>query len=769
MTDGHMLIHTKIKTVINRERKTDKATDNDMEIQGSKLNTTGLWFVLVVLVSVFGEIRCQGNHVWKFDELASVKQRAQGLEHIKDSGEIFTRIDSLFSIALYGQSTRDENRLLESFRSRQNGAPPKSFNVSEICLEHTFDVLKALFSKPVSPWAIQMVDAAGKLESGILEGSVSWLGSFDECRNVSTEEPFQTQYCTAMIGNATSLNNVEVAAMSFGGVSLTYGICVPDSCLEEDVRGLVNLGLIVLPKDYEAISVTCQPSSLPLDSAAIGMICFLSVLGFVLLVATVYDILIHQPHLQKVTDALSTSYKHGTGTGHADGEDENTPLIADQTRTHIQHPQLGMVPQILIALSIYTNGSKLLSTKTTEGSLGCVHGMRFFSMSWVLLGHTYAFGMGGFKNITALLAMMKRWSFQAIINASVSVDSFFFLSGMLASYLILREMKNKGGPLKINWLKYYFHRFWRLTPPYMLVLGVEVGLVKYFYSGPLWPSDGFDPNCKKYWWRNILYINNLFSQEELCVGWSWYLSNDMQFFVITPLLIIPFFKSVIAGLAVTLSVMTASFIVTGVQSAHLHFPPDMPGLLNRPQNLGSWFEDEYVKPWCRIGPYLVGVLVGYILYRTDRKVKMHWGAALLGWILAAACNLSVLYGLYGESNGHLLSDPTSAFYSAVHRSAWAAGLGWVIIACTSGYGGFVNTFLSWKGFIPLSRLTYMAYLVHPVVMAVYYNGLRSQHYMTDIMVVYLFLGHLGVSYIIAFVSSLAIEAPMMGLEKVLLK
>jgi len=69
--------------------------------------------------------------------------------------------------------------------------------------------------------------------------------------------------------------------------------------------------------------------------------CFLSVLGFVLLVATVYDILIHQPHLQKVTDALSTSYKHGTGTGHADGEDENTPLIADQTRTHIQHPQLG--------------------------------------------------------------------------------------------------------------------------------------------------------------------------------------------------------------------------------------------------------------------------------------------------------------------------------------------------------------------------------------------------------------------------------------------
>ena len=29
--------------------------------------------------------------------------------------------------------------------------------------------------------------------------------------------------------------------------------------------------------------------------------------------------------------------------------------------------------------------------------------------------------------------------------------------------------------------------------------------------------------------------------------------------------------------------------------------------------------------------------------------------------------------------------------------------------------GPVNTFLSWKGFIPLSRLTYALYLVHPLV------------------------------------------------------
>ena len=46
--------------------------------------------------------------------------------------------------------------------------------------------------------------------------------------------------------------------------------------------------------------------------------------------------------------------------------------------------------------------------------------------------------------------------------------------------------------------------------------------------------------------------------------------------------------------------------------------------------------------------------------------------------------------------------------------------------------GFVNTLLSWKALIPLSRLTYCAYLVHLVVMDVYQNSKRSLVYFTDL-------------------------------------
>ena len=31
------------------------------------------------------------------------------------------------------------------------------------------------------------------------------------------------------------------------------------------------------------------------------------------------------------------------------------------------------------------------------------------------------------------------------------------------------------------------------------------------------------------------------------------------------------------------------------------------------------FGDVYVKPWCRIGPYVVGIVTGYLLHITERN------------------------------------------------------------------------------------------------------------------------------------------------------
>lgn len=42
-------------------------------------------------------------------------------------------------------------------------------------------------------------------------------------------------------------------------------------------------------------------------------------------------------------------------------------------------------------------------------------------------------------------------------------------------------------------------------------------------------------------------------------------------------------------------------------------------------------------------------------------------------------------------------------------------LAWIVIACSTGHGGVLNKFLSATCLYPFSRVTYCAYLVHPII------------------------------------------------------
>lgn len=55
---------------------------------------------------------------------------------------------------------------------------------------------------------------------------------------------------------------------------------------------------------------------------------------------------------------------------------------------------------------------------------------------------------------------------------------------------------------------------------------------RYTYNGSVFPPGLPDHIvCPNYWWRNILYIQTWFPFHQLCMLWSWYLANDMQFYI----------------------------------------------------------------------------------------------------------------------------------------------------------------------------------------------------------------------------------------------
>jgi peptidoglycan/LPS O-acetylase OafA/YrhL len=93
---------------------------------------------------------------------------------------------------------------------------------------------------------------------------------------------------------------------------------------------------------------------------------------------------------------------------------------------------------------------------------------------------------------------------QSIGNATVSVDTFFLMSGLLVSFLLLRELdRNKG---KFNVGLFYLHRYLRLTPVYAVILGFVATLMVYLGTGPNWYSVTFYADaCRTAWWRQFLY------------------------------------------------------------------------------------------------------------------------------------------------------------------------------------------------------------------------------------------------------------------------
>ena len=52
-----------------------------------------------------------------------------------------------------------------------------------------------------------------------------------------------------------------------------------------------------------------------------------------------------------------------------------------------------LVVRMLLCFSVYTNIPKILHAKGSSGSVACIHGIRFFSLTWVVLGHTYNYGI----------------------------------------------------------------------------------------------------------------------------------------------------------------------------------------------------------------------------------------------------------------------------------------------------------------------------------------------------------------------------------------
>ena len=557
------------------------------------------------------------------------------------------------------------------------------------------------------------------------------------------------------------------------------GMCLPKQCSVYDIYILVDMipGLNVVPNPLiPAEPVSCQSyKDPPYHWTAIAMIFICCLIAGLVLLCTLADLIIQLWRDGTIQRYLKCAPKSRTVSEVSD----ETPLLGGPVKKQQRFDPVEWVQ----TFSLYKTIPTILSTKQTSAAIRCLNGIRVISMLWVILCHTHFWVSlaAGVDNALDVINILKRFSYQAVGNGFFSVDSFFLLSGVLVAYLTLRQMKRKNG--RFPFLMYYIHRYLRLTPVYAFVLFFTWFLSMHLANGPRYNSQwegGYAWQlCDKYWWTNLLYINNLHPWKfgEECIGWTWYLANDMQFYVISPLIIIPMYFLLPVGVAIAAALLLVSFITTAVLTGVYDFQANTFAFFAynyvAPHNITAISQDLlYGKPWHRIQPYLVGLVLGYLLYKQikipfNRYFKL--SSYLIMWCLAIILCMSTVYGLYGTWNGHIPSLGENIAYNTFSRFAWGVGLALLVFICHNGYGGPINSFLSLSVWTPLSRLTYNAYLIHPVVLTVVFGSMRTTVHYEDIEMAVFAVASAVLSFGVAFVLAVFVEFPFGNLEMVVFK
>lgn len=668
-------------------------------------------------------------------------------------------------------------------------------NVHESCKADMELFLESL--KKGNIWAAKMLDASGRYNSQFYFGNGFWLGSRIQCMELNNTRKDATN-----LSNQVPPFSVKfyVARMflqmpkqfSVRERQVFLGLCLPSSCNVTSVTSIMKT--IAHKVESEAnINQTSGPKILiyavkPIPSNDYNLLkdnkFFILVgVGTVIIILMICSAFCEYGHTSNIVDPelsnTSTNnmrnclYMENLPKDHKIYIDDrcNKQMINKISSDNENDVRPGQIKnqdlwyRCLLAFNPITNGSKIINTDPpARDNLNCIHGLRVFSLGWVVLVHTYlqVFSIADNKSLRTVTE--RNVMFQTVSNATFSVDTFFFISGLLVAILFFRSRSNIKSENKSflttslsKFLIMIVYRFFRLTPAYLFVLGMNEIAIKHAVSKTVFSPGIVDHlTCEQFWWRNALYINSLFPRTEMCMLWSWYMANDTQFYVLGILLLLLSVKFLKIVAFTVLCLIVSSWFTT----FSIAYSNDYIARIQEPFAL---FDELYDKPWLRAGPYFIGTVTGYILFKSKCKIFIPNYLKVLCWILSTSIMLSVVYGLYAGN----LSILTSSVYASLSHTAWAMAVAFIVIQCCTGSARVIDSLLSLRLMHPLSRLTYCAYLVHPVIMMITSTQLDGPFHLHNGLVIIIYLGNLVASYLLSFCVSIALEAPLVNLLKII--
>lgn len=681
-------------------------------------------------------------------------------------------------------------------------------------------------------WIIQIINSFGAPKSGLFhEGQYLWYGSYHQCRytNIPRNDNSTTPARYCMVSFGASAEEIIQPGEEETRLHLKWGTCIPDGCVKDQKSDLLNMiissifnttRLLVTSKALQTISrfdTFCEPlNGQSLSGGQIAFLVVFCILLALIFVGTIVDYRSIKWALRsKVEKKLSSLYFEKMGLESDANDDRDVSIGIPSLCSIINSSSIDMESvvsyksreslkrnfrkrrwwmKILMAFSIRLNGRWLFQTRdhnernsNSSKRITCLYGIKALTMIWVIVGHSYIFCSPHISNLLFVANVLPRNFFaQLLLNASLSVDTFFMISGLLTSYIWCLRM-SACAPEKqrldslMKWFVFYTHRLVRLLPPYALVLGFVSTWFSRLGSGPQWdPKRIYGVQCEdgNVWWRHLLLVNNLLSTNasSLCLPWMWYVAADMQMYLVVPIFLSLLWKLPKIGVCAIVFVVVVSSVGRGVFIGVEKLPTNLILFLPNEHfnnDFRKYFEMIYEKPYFRCSPYFIGVLTGWYLAVHSVKLrlrKVNIVAKICAWFAVGALCLWPLFGIY-PMYGMFFHEIYNGMYAATNRTLWSIGLAMIIVMCHSEHGGtWVNPILSWKKFWPASRLTYSVYLTHELVMLyILYTMTAPIEFDSHLTILALFLLFLAFVYPVAFFNFVLIEAPALAAERLMFR
>lgn len=298
-------------------------------------------------------------------------------------------------------------------------------------------------------------------------------------------------------------------------------------------------------------------------------------------------------------------------------------------------------------------------------------------------------------------------------------------------------------------------------------------------SGPNWHlyDDYVTSGCSSYWWANLLFLNNFIpnGMGNECFGPSWFLAVEMQLFLFGAsftalyLLFSKGYLWISAGVIFILEIMLRIILATEYEIS-IAFTAKM-NIENETMQI------FFVKPYCRITVYLFGFICAIIYFQHQHQKSFdtigkfisdcydtHKKAPIISFFIGSHLLALEIFGqipCFSDKDNDYQGYSRSFNIFGFSTSSFIVGLSYslMFVPLLLNKIKIVSSILSLPLFVPLSKITFCAYLVHYPIL---YGLFSAEEYGFD----YTTVSHLSdfiyitfLSYLFGLLTYLLIEAP----------